>query len=1066
MQLPDAHTSSAYCLRVWPFTSVDSVKAIVDSGAEVNLIGDHWLPAGTKLQRSTVNIKGLTGHNLRMRGFCEAKLAMQDGNAISMKAAVVPQSKIVLLGMPFLKSLRATIHFDEKVIRFQGRMYEVEDRIGQLEVNSAFNSRRTLEDIMSSHKAVWEGERIGTTNVVEHEIHLEHKRPICCRPRHCSLQRQEILDAEVERMLEKGVIRHSTSPYASGAVLARKKTGEWRFCADYRPLNEITVKDEHPLPRIKDLIESVRESKYFIALDLRAGYWQIKMREEHIPYTAFRTHRGLYEFTVMPFGLVNAPATFQRLMDTLFGDLRWRGVLVYLDDLLLHGRTKEETLMLLDIVLSRLESAGLTLRLDKCEFFPERLRYLGHTIGQDGIQPDRERVEGLEKLEAPKDIKGVRRILGLFGYYRDYIPNFASITEPLVQCLRGNKNFTWSDEHDLALQELKERLMNKVLSIPIQGDTFILEVDASDNAVGAILSVERDERRLPIEFASKVLSTAERKWPAREKEAYAIIWGLRHFDRYLRGRSVKVYTDHKSLKWFMDAQKGKLARWAQTIQEYDIEIHYQKGSENEHVDALSRNPEHQDPVEERMVYILEEGTRSLPSLEEVTAEQMRESTQLPQDSRLTKIDGIFRHQHKIYVPKGLRSRVLDFFHTSIERGHPGVTRTSKKIQQLFSWPGMMEDIRRYIRGCLTCQRINSGKERLQGEWRIHPNVLPFESVHMDFWGPIRDHNGADRYILSMIDYGTRWAEAILMETKHAKAIAEEFMKNWCCRYGIPSKIVTDQDKSFMDKSLQELLMKLGCRPLHSTVYHPEGNAPVETFHRNLRKGLASLRSTCSSLSLDEEVQMVMFAYRTGINTATANTPSYMLFGMDICLPAEREWWRSTTRGNGDRLRILSNVRFEVLRKANATADRRIERLNMKRQQRIFKVGDLILIRLTDKQRRKLIRHEENRKLYPLWSIPYRVLQVKSEGKAAICKSLLTKEIRECHLQNARFLEKPQSPAQKRLWEGELELEPFFTNEDTRNRLLQEFWENIDETDEMFVDIPHERSDSSDDAMSD
>ena len=1024
---------------------------MIDTGAEVNIVGDYWVTPHVRYRKMKNEVKGLTGHAIRLKGMTTVACTFTDGRSISIRAAIATSSKRVILGMPFLAQAKAEINIAARFLKVQSRAYVLQARTPY-----AFSSQRafihsiSVEDghvrsVLEEYRDLWEGKPVGRTHIVSHRIKLTHSRPLCCRPRKYSEEQMRIIDEEVDKMLTGGIIRPSQSPYASAVVLVKKKTGDWRFCIDYRPLNKITIRDEHPLPRIKDLLKAIKESRYFIALDLKAGYWQISMEEQDIPKTAFRTHRGLYEFVVMPFGLVNAPATFQRLMESLFGDYRWRGILTYLDDILLHAKTRDELNNLLYIVLNRLREANLTINLEKCEFLPPQLRYLGHIIDEHGMRPDIEKVQALKALNRPSDLGGVRRILGLFGYYRDFIRDYAKLTEPLVDCLRGKKKFSWNIQQETALENLKASLSDVVLRIPLETDNFVLETDASGFAIGAILSVEKDGTLQPVEFASHMLSAAERKWPIREKEAYAIVWALKHFDEYLRGKKLKVYTDHQSLKWFLSATKGKLSRWAQCLSEYDLEVYYKKGNELVHVDAISRNPEECDIIEDRMVlevnHMMQE---TLPTIQQVKEWTHKNEKSLCEEPNVTMLNGLPWYRGVVYVPTEMRLQILDFFHSSSIQNHPGVHKTLKKIKKLFDWPNIDIDVRDYIRGCLTCQRIKPGPERKQGIARRHPETLPFEVIHIDFWGPVEAEDEQKVHILSIIDRSTRWAEAVVVESKNATVVSSKLLTEWCCRYGFPHTIVADQDPTFCDTMLAYLYSQLGIKEAHSTVYHPQGNAPVESFHRALKKGLSIIRRQQPACSMNEALQMTLFAYRSSVNLTTGESPSYLTFGLDIGIPPEREWQKVTDDMLRNRLRTLSEVRMEVMRRANAVAEHHAARLNEKRKPVIFNQGDLILVRLTDRQLARMARVNVNKKFLPCWGIPCRVVTVMKNGYTALCRNLLLNEIQEVHLQNARMLSKPRSGKQKQIWEQEVSEElGMFTEEGEREELLRRFWREVE-----------------------
>ena len=998
--------------------------ALIDSGSEVNIIGDVWIdPRNLDTSYVKLPITAINGGQLEILGLVNLSISLKRGRSMEVAMFVVKNSRICVLGRPFLVENRVIVYHEDQSLDMHDEKYALVRRNPlcwsnsvQMNFREGFSlehipktTAEKLQRILWTYSKVWEGERIGRTSIVEHEINLTTPRAICCGNRKYSLEQQVLIDREVESMLQKGIIRESHSPFASGVVLVKKKDNSCRFCVDYRPLNAVTVHDSHPLPRIKDLLSSIKESKFFISLDLRAGYWQIKMRTEDIPKTAFRTHRGLYEFVVMPFGLVNAPLTFQRFMENLFGDLRWRGVLAYLDDILIHSKTVDEALKLLETVLARLAESNLTVKLAKCSFFPSELDYLGHVITSDGIKPNANRVQALHKLGPPSDISGLRRVLGLFGYYREYIPRYAELVEPLLTNLRGKKALLeWGEEQQKALVSLKEALADRILKIPVDDDVFLLETDASGFATAAILSIVKNDGAFPIEFASNTLSEAERRWPIREQEAYAIVWALKRFDGYLRGRKVTVHTDHQSLKWLLEAKNGKLARWASKLQEYDLEVFYKKGIDLIHVDTLTRNPEEAEEVEERMVYSTRASCLdlSLPLLDEIKLRTEVESTVL--EKGVERREGFLWYRGCIYPQASFRDIIIDYFHSSRASGHPGVVRTLKKISLNFKWPKMDEDVRGYIKSCLLCGQFKPGRERQQGLWKAHDNPIPFRVLHIDFWGPIMPEE-QKLWVLTMIDVATRWPEAVLIQDKKASTVANKLIEAWITRFGVPDLIISDQDPSFMDESLTELLEKIGSKPYHSTVYHPEGNAPVESFHRHIKKTISILLRQAPNLSLGEVLQFALFAYRTTPHLSLNETPAFLLYGLDPSLPQDQHWNETVHGISAERLQLMKKVRENLIKRAVELNERNRERQNQRRIDTKFKENDLILIRDSRNST------GESNKLRPYFSLPYRIIRIDDGGKTAEARSLLDGKTTQVHIQNARFIDEPKTDFQQEIW---------------------------------------------------
>ena len=1037
------------------------------------------MPKETPISRKNTAVRSITGQQLALRGWLDLVIELDGGAQLMITGAVVKDSTMLILGMPFLKQVKAVLFIWENEIRISGRLYPLVKRhISNGGCCTAVEIDADVLEILDSFPEVCSESKIGRTEVVQHEINLLSPKPICDRPRKYALWQQEIIDTEVNKMLDSGVIRPSQSPYAAAVVLVKKKTGDWRFCVDYKNLNSITMRDRHPLPRIKDLIHTVKESRFFITLDLKAGYWQVKMRAEDIQKTAFRTHRGLYEFLVMPFGLTNAPATFQRLMETLFGEYRWDGVLLYLDDILIHSATRVGALQLLRIVLSKLRSAGLTINPAKCEFFPEQIHYLGHILSRDGMRPNPRKIEAIRALKPPRDIKGLQRILGMFTYYREFIPHFAEYCEPLLELLRGKKVFNWLAPQEEALETLKMKLSDEVLTIPLDNEDFLLETDASDYAISGILSVRRDGKYLPVEMGSHTLSGPQRRWPIREKEAYAIVWFLERFQEYFRGRAIRVHTDHHSLKWFLQAKKGKLARWAQKLAEFDLDIYYKKGADLVHVDCLTRNPEDDDPIQDRMVFSatpsdtlsgdsysedsdsfeegssLEESDQSdhsssdqesgcadtsgpsiVPSFVALpTIEELQNWLSIhPLPDNVLEEDGVPTYRDKLFVPEEMRERILNYFHSNLT-GHGGIFRTTAKIRKIFDWPYMKQDVESYIKSCIICGRIRSGTESRHGLIRTNPEPAPFEVVHIDLWGPVKMDGLTAHLVLTIIDKSTRWAAAITLKSKKSRIIISHFISQWCCKYGFPSKVISDQESCFKAAEFQEVLSSLGVRGVQSTVYHPQGNSPIETFHRSLRSRVMSILDINEHLAFDEVIQLALFGYNTSVHSATQETPSFLVYGLDICFPPERHWSYLHRGPLKNRLKILSRIRLNAMHHTSLLADRNQARVNEHRRHIEVEVGTLVLIRANAEESQKP--RYRSKKLRHKWGTPCRVVSVNSSGSKVIVWDPLAQSLKEAHIGNLRFIHWPKSLIQQEEWFEQIrnELQQTVGEEDLEKRV--------------------------------
>jgi len=433
---------------------------------------------------------------------------------------------------------------------------------------------------------------VGKTHLSTHTIDTGDAAPIRQHPYRTPIKQQEVIKEEIDKMLEKGVISPSTSPWSSPVVLVPKKSGGYRFCIYFRKINAVTRKYSFPLPHIGDIIDAVRGATVFSSLDQAWGYWQIPIAEKDREKTAFVTYDGLYQFNVVPFGLTNAPGTFQRLMSVILSGLQWTKCPVYLDDVIVFGRDFDEHLSRLEEVFYCLKKAGLKLRLSKCKFLMQKISYLGHEISAKGINPDAEKVRSIENFPTPTDIDKLRSFLGLVGYYRRFVENVSFIAHPLHSLLKKGVTFLWNSECERAFNELKSVLMkNPILVHPNFDKPFILLTDASGVGIGAILAQETEKGELPIAYASRSLTKAERNYGVTELEALAVVWGVKHFKHYLYKQRVTIVTDHSALQQVLTKPNpsGQIARWGLELQDLqELTIRHRPGRKHNNVDALSR----------------------------------------------------------------------------------------------------------------------------------------------------------------------------------------------------------------------------------------------------------------------------------------------------------------------------------------------------------------------------------------------------------------------------------------------------------------------------------------------
>ena len=434
-------------------------------------------------------------------------------------------------------------------------------------------------------------EELGRTGLVQHHIDTGDNPPVRQRPYRVSDTQRSIIEEHVDDMLNRGIIQPRTSPFSHYS--GEKKDGTHGFIVDFRRLNAVTRKDSFPLPCINDAFDALSEKKYFSSMDLMSGYWQVEMEPESHERTTFITYSGLYEFLVLPFGLTGVPGTFARLMESVLHNLSYKICLIYLDDILVHSKIFEDHLFHLCHVFDCLRLANLKLKPSKCKFACPQVTYLGHVVSPEGIALDADKISAVKEFPRPHNIKTVRSFLGLANYYRRFIKYFSKIAAPLNKLLRKDQKFVWTDICEQAFETLKAALVcAPILAFLDFKETFQLFTDASNEGIGATLGQIQDGKEVAIAYAGTDFNAAERNYSTTEREALAVVFGIKKFEPYLYGRKFILRTNHHSLKWLMSISDptGRLARWSLLLQQYDFEITHHPGTANANADALSRRP--------------------------------------------------------------------------------------------------------------------------------------------------------------------------------------------------------------------------------------------------------------------------------------------------------------------------------------------------------------------------------------------------------------------------------------------------------------------------------------------
>jgi hypothetical protein len=744
---------------------------------------------------------------------------------------------------------------------------------------------------------------------IEHVIDTKDHTPIALPPYRLSPTRKEILRNEINKMLSQGIIEPSITPWAAPVVLVPKPNGDTRVCIDYRKLNAITVPDSYPMPRIDDLLHEAKPTLYMSTLDLKAGYHQINLRKEDREKTGFITPFGIYIFNRMPFGLRNAPATFQRLMDQFRVSLENVKILGYLDDLVVFLSSFSSHLTDLDTIFQKLREYNFTVNASKCQFGRTTIRYLGHYITPQGLKMDPEKTKAINRLVAPKNLQQLVSFLQTCSWYRRFIENFSRVAEPLTRLTKKSSPWLWEKEQETAFQTLKCCLTTApILRQADSTKPYRIKSDASGYAIGAVLVQGEGSEEHPVEYASRLLTKAERNYSTTEREALAVVWAVEKFRSYIENIPIEVVTDHQALRWLMSMKspRGRLARWALQLQAYDLSIKYIPGKTNVMADALSRLPYSDENTTDCEVCItsIDIPTRN-PS--EIREEQLKDENVKKNINALENNDcidnavywtnkgylinnGLLYHQNQsmeldnaqLVVPSHEWANLLKMYHDDPLAGHYGSDKTHDRIAKRYYWQGMRKYIDSYVTHCIACQRYNPSNLKPAGLLQTSVINKRFEIVAVDSFGPLPKSTDGYNWILIVEDVATRWVELFALENATAENCAKVLIDEVFLRYGIPRRLTTDNGTQFISSIMQQVTYCLKISHSFTPVYHLEANS-VERRNRDLKTQLAILLENDHRL-WPEHLSSIRFAMNTAICLSTKHTPAYLTFGRELRTP--------------------------------------------------------------------------------------------------------------------------------------------------------------------------------------
>jgi hypothetical protein len=619
----------------------------------------------------------------------------------------------MVLGVTFLRTLGPILwDFDDLCMAFtrgdrrvfwRGIGSTRHDIQSTRRLNVIRNEQALLDTLLQSFEDVFAmPQGLPLARSCDHRIHLPNTAPVAVRPyRYPQLLKDE-LESQCAAMLQQGVIRPSTSAFSAPVLLVKKHDGSWRFCVDYRALNQQTVKDKFPIPVVEELLDELQRARFFTKLDLRSGYHQVRMHEADIEKTAFRTHEGHFEFLVMPFGLTNAPATFQSLMNSVLRPFLRKFVLVFFDDILIYSPSWSSHLQHINAVLTALRDHQLRLKRSKCSFATASVHYLDHVISAAGVAMDSDKVAAITSWPQPQSVRGLRGFLGLAGYYRRFIKAYGAIAAPLTALLK-KEAFSWTPEAKAAFDALKQALSTApLLQLPDFDKVFLVDCDASSSGFGAVLH----QGAGALAFFSRPFAARHLKLAAYERELIGLVQAVRHWRPYLWGRHFVVRTDHYALKFMLDQRLSTVPQhqWVSKLFGYDFAVEYRPGCLNVVADALSRREngdEQLSALTGPSFKLFDDLRQELQDNADLRA--FRDSVVADRGDPWHISNGLIMHGSRVFVPSTSAALpvVLQLAHTA---GHEGTQKTLQRLRQDFRVDNDRRLVREFVRACVTCQR--------------------------------------------------------------------------------------------------------------------------------------------------------------------------------------------------------------------------------------------------------------------------------------------------------------------------------------------------------------------------
>lgn len=963
--------------RPYLFVSIwnEKYKGLMDSGAMSCVVSGkiyrYLKSIGCKLKKCNVVIETADGTRHKALGYIDIPYTVRGIRRI-IPTLVVEQSAVdIILGWDFWCAYRIKPCFVSSAFGIEvvngGEKIEYDPNEGKgsenieadvlppkcIKVEEAHQldslQTRMLEEVKSKFPFCnLEGE-LNFTHLKEAHIDTGDAKPIRCKQRIDPPWKLKKIIKEIERLESRGIIeRVEFAEWLNPILAVPKPNGSTRICLDARRVNAVTKKNAYPQQNANRILSLIGKANYISTLDMTDAYFQIKLNKQSRNKTAFAVPtKGTYIYKRMPMGLTNSGAELCSLIDTLFGSEFEPYAFPYLDDVVIVTETFEEHVEILSRIAEKFKFANLTISPQKSKFCYRRLRYLGHIIDEEGIAMDKSRIEAIEKYPTPTTVREVQRLIGMAGWYRRFIRDFARITAPITELIKKNTKFEWTEEREKAFRDLIEALTSAPVLAPADYNVpFEIQADASKLGCGAVLVQHQNGEEKVIAYMSQKFSATQRKYHVTELECLAVILAIEKFRPYVEGTRFKVITDHHALLWLHNLKDptGRLARWSLRMQAYDFELVHRKGKLHVVPDALSRAVnvvnieefgESRDTWYKNLKYLATEKSQENDHLR---IYDNRVYIKARRNENCDDLECLWR----VCVPREQRLNVIRENHDEKSSCHFGRYKTTEKIKSVYYWPSMNVDIANYVKNCETCKLIKPfNQTTTPPAGNTVEYSRPWRVIATDIVGYFPLSNKGNRFLIVAVDLFTKFTIIKAVRNVTAKTVTDFIEKEVILKYACPEVIVSDNGVQYKSEVFKEMMRSHGIKHWLTANYFPQAN-PTECANKTVGNALKSfILSELNHRNWDVHVEEIANAMNHAVHTSTKETPYEIVFGMKMAQHGQQ--YQTTIDVNQENERRRNRTKFleKIQARINEARERSTKRYNLRARKVEYKVGDVV-----------------------------------------------------------------------------------------------------------------------------